>query len=331
MISYSVAIRTMGTAGEKYEKLLKAVQSQTIQPEKIIVVLPEGYTPPEAQLGIEEFVYSKKGMVYQRIVALDYITSDYILFCDDDVEPEPRFVEKLSDSLQNEGYACATGPLLDFFPPNGVKEFLASILGFHCVMLHGRKSNYVRILGTGGWSYNRSIETDAHKIYDTQSLAWTCFFVNAKAMRDIHLEDELWLEQNGYAAYDDQVMFYKLFLNGYKICVVSDAVYLHHDGRTSKKNLKTEPIYAAAFAHYVFWHRFLYSQAKGLKKLWLKICITYYLNVNAIHRFFLLKRGKKTKEEVEAMKCGLSDSKKFIKSEGYKNMPSAKTNARGIG
>ena len=60
--TYSIAIRTLGTAGEKYKKLLDSIVKLSIQPEKIIVVLPEGYAPPEYRLGAEEFVYSQKGM-----------------------------------------------------------------------------------------------------------------------------------------------------------------------------------------------------------------------------------------------------------------------------
>ena len=74
--TYSVAIRTLGTAGEKYEKLLASIDRQTIRPDKIVVVLPRGYEPPQPILGCEEFVFSDKGMVPQRLAALEYIDSD---------------------------------------------------------------------------------------------------------------------------------------------------------------------------------------------------------------------------------------------------------------
>ena len=41
MLSYSVVIRTLGNTGEKYNVLLQSIKSQTIQPEEIIVVIPE--------------------------------------------------------------------------------------------------------------------------------------------------------------------------------------------------------------------------------------------------------------------------------------------------
>lgn len=115
MISYSIAIRTLGKAGEKYQKLLNSITRLNVQPEKIIVVLPEGYTPPVEKIGTERFVYSKKGMIPQRLFALQYITSEYTLFCDDDVELTPDFIEKLAEPLKSGRYDCSAGPLLDFF------------------------------------------------------------------------------------------------------------------------------------------------------------------------------------------------------------------------
>lgn len=263
--TYSVAIRTLGKAGDKYRRLLDAIKRQTVQPEKVIVVLPEGYEPPKQRLGTEEFVYSKKGMIWQRIYALRYIDSDFTLFCDDDVEPEPDFVEKLADPLLNGDYDCSAGPLLEFFPPNSPKYFLASVMGSVCVMLRGRKDTYVRILATGGWSYNHSIDTKNHRIYKTDSLAWTCFFVKTDVMKKIHMEDEVWAERTGYAYGDDQICFYKMRQNGYKVCVVSDARYAHNDARTSREAGSTKGSYAGAFNHYVFWHRFQYVPGGGHK------------------------------------------------------------------
>ena len=98
MISYSIAIRTLGKAGKKYQKLLNSITKLNVQPEKIIVVLPEGYKPPVEKIGTECFVYSKKGMIPQRLFALQYITSEYTLFCDDDVELSADFIEKLAET-----------------------------------------------------------------------------------------------------------------------------------------------------------------------------------------------------------------------------------------
>jgi hypothetical protein len=319
--SYSVAIRTLGTAGEKYKKLLDSIQEQTIQPEKIVVVLPEGYKLPEYQLGNEEFVFSAKGMMPQRIEALKYITSEYTLFCDDDVEFEELFTKKILNTLRMGEFDCASGPLLDFFPPATPKYAIASVLGGACVMLHGRKNNYVRILNTGGWSYNWSIDLQHHKIYDTDSLPGTCFMVRTEAMKKIHLGKELWAEKTGYSAFEDRIMIGKLAINGYKSCVISDAMYHHNDGKTSTNNLKLEPVYAGAYNHYVFWHRYIYSPERSfVKRYWMKICISYYV---AMSKFYNKIKYRHSDEVYKTVCKGFADAKIFVKSKEYMALESA--------
>lgn len=319
---YSVAIRTLGTAGEKYVKLLNSIKNSNHQPKNIYVVLPEGYDPPDYKLGNEIFLYSKKGMVAQRLKALDFIDTEYTLFCDDDVEFEPDFVEKLLDPLVNGDYSCSAGPLLDFFPPKSFKYIIASLLGGACLMIRDKKDTYVRILSTGGWSYNRNIETNYHRIYNTRSLPGTCFMANTKAIKSLNLENELWCEKTGYAAFEDRIMIYKFGLYNYKVCVVSDAAYIHNDGKTSTKTLKLEPIYAGSFNHYVFWHRFLYSQCESsLKKIWLKICINYYIIMSKIYNGLPAIINVSNKEKAVASSKGFKDAKKYVKSEEYLSLP----------
>ena len=228
--SYSVAIRTLGTAGEKYKKLLNSIKKQKIQPEKVIVVLPKGYTPPTDRIGTEQFVFCEKGMIQQRIACLPYISSKYTLFCDDDVEFPEEFTEKLLDKLETEEYCVAAGPLLDFFPPKTFKYLVASLLGGACVMLRARDKYYVRLLKTGGFSYNDSIKRDSHRTYKTESLAGTCFMADTEVMRRMNYEEELWAEKTGYSAFEDRIEIGKMIVNGYNACIVSDASYIHNDG-----------------------------------------------------------------------------------------------------
>ena len=322
--SYSVAIRTLGTAGEKYERLLHSVSRQTIQPEKIVVVLPRGFTPPEPVLGIERFVFSDKGMVPQRLEALKYIDSDYVLFCDDDVEFIPEYIERIADGLLNHGCNVAAGPLLSFFPPKGIVYLVGSIVGEASVMLRGRKDTYVRILGTGGFSYNRSIDLNSHKIYKTESMAGTCFCASVKAMKAVDMDDELWLEKNGFAAWEDRVMLSKLTVNGYKACIVSDAEYAHNDGKTSVKKLRLEPVFARGFNHYVYWHRFLYTPAKGIRRAWLKWCIGYYKVMFNFYFTLRILARQSQKEERGAWNKGFNAGREYCKSEEYKRIPDAR-------
>ena len=94
-IDYSVVIRTVGKASEKYNKLLESIRKLNPQPKEVIVVLPIGYSLPQQRLGWERFVFSEKGMVKQRLYGMNTCNSSFALFCDDDVEFKPDFVEKL--------------------------------------------------------------------------------------------------------------------------------------------------------------------------------------------------------------------------------------------
>lgn len=320
---YSVAIRTLGTAGDKYVKLMNSIKKSNIQPKHVFVVLPEGYKPPEGILGTEEFLFSEKGMVKQRLKALEKIDTEYTLFCDDDVEFDSIFIEKLAKPLLYDGYACSAGPLLEFFPPDEIKYLFASLLGGACRMVRRKKDNYVRILGTAGWSYNKDIITSEHKIYDTESLAWTCFLIKTDVLKSIKLEEEIWLEKNGYAAFDDQTMFYKMIVNDFKIAVVSDALYIHNDGKTSTKDLKLEPVFSHAFNHYIFWHRFLYKcEKRPLKRIWLQCCIEYAMKVSIVHNLFLVMTKRQTKECSDAALLGYREAKRYVKSKEYISLPS---------
>ena len=97
--TYSVAIRTLGKAGEKYLTTLKTCATQTHKPEKIVVYLAEGFDKPKETIGIEQIVYVKKGMIAQRALSYDEISSEYILCLDDDVELSPDSVERLFAGL----------------------------------------------------------------------------------------------------------------------------------------------------------------------------------------------------------------------------------------
>lgn len=97
---YSVAIRTLGTADEKYQKTLDSIAAQTIQPQEIIIVLAHGYEKPKEQLGYERFAFVEKGMVRQRVACFEESHAEYTLSLDDDVAFPPDFVSSLFDTLE---------------------------------------------------------------------------------------------------------------------------------------------------------------------------------------------------------------------------------------
>lgn len=95
MIDFSISIRTLGTAGEKYEKCIRAIAQQTILPKEIIVVIDDkAKIAGLYKCGLERFVVSRRGMVWQRLVGIKENTSDWLMLLDDDVAFPPDFAEK---------------------------------------------------------------------------------------------------------------------------------------------------------------------------------------------------------------------------------------------
>ena len=99
-MTYSIAIRTLGTAGEKFRQELESIRAQTLLPDRVLVYIAEGYPRPGFTVGREEYIPVKKGMFTQRALPYDEVTSDCILLLDDDVLLLPGSTEMKSGWLQ---------------------------------------------------------------------------------------------------------------------------------------------------------------------------------------------------------------------------------------
>lgn len=124
IMEYIVVIRTLGTAGDKYQQLLDSLNKQTIQPSKILVYIAEGYSIPKETIGKEQYIYVKKGMVAQRALPYDEVDTEYILFLDDDLSFPENTVERMMELLQQE-HADVISP--DIFP-NSSRSLPAEIM-----------------------------------------------------------------------------------------------------------------------------------------------------------------------------------------------------------
>lgn len=323
MISFSIAIRTLGRAGAKYQKLLDSIAQSEIQPEKVVVVLPESYSKPKERLGYEEFVYCPKSMVGQRLEALKYIDSEYTLFLDDDISFPPDFISKIAQPLIQKMYDCSTGPLFSFFPASRAGVLAGTVTASVAVSLFHRDM-YVKILRSGGWSYH-TFNTEEERYYPTESFAWTCFLIRTQTMRNLSMEDEIrWLEKNEYAYGDDRVMAYKLVKRGYRACIVSNALYDHNDAKTSTSpaeisNIK--PYYCRGFFQIVFWHRFIQKteQSKMLKFVNF-LCIAYWTISTFCYQLLKAVLTRGYWPLFHAFMQGIKDGIRYVRSEEYKRL-----------
>lgn len=320
-IDYSVIIRTIGKAGEKYQYLLDSIAKLEPQPREVIVVLPEGYSEPVERLGWETFYYSPKGMVTQRMYGVERCKTPYALICDDDVCFGSDFVQKLHEPIAKGLCGLSSGPLYSFLPVKGPKALVSAVSGAAApTMFH--RDRYVSVLRTAGYSYNRDLQPEKRKFYESQSLAGTCFYADIAALKEVGFSEETWIDASGYSAYEDQTMFYKAWLRGIKTIVVADAYYAHQDAKTSTRGNKPIVMRCLALNRLIFWHRFIYSMEKSaVGRGWARVCFAYRMLWLRVWTFIDYLRKRMTKEDVHTVLQACADGWVYVRSQEYHRLP----------
>lgn len=314
-IDYTAVVRTLGTAGEKYQKLLNSLILQTVKPKDIIVYIAEGYPLPKETVGVERYVYVKKGMVAQRSLPYTEVETEYMLFLDDDVYLSPNSVEILYRQLKSND-ANVISP--DVFP-NSKRSFKNEIMMTLSGRMRARRNDEkwgYKVMRNAGYSYNAN---PIKSVYFSQTNAGPCFLCSKKDFLNIHFEEELWMDSLGYPLGEDQVMFYKMYKKGMKILTSYNSGIEHLDAGSTIKSIDKEKtlIYADFRFKSIFWHRFIYLPEKSiLLKFWDILCIGYAFFftflISLIKCEFDILRLKR-----DAIKAGIC----FINSVEYKSLP----------
>lgn len=321
IIEYSVIIRTIGKAGEKYQNLLNSIAALVPQPKEVIVVLPEGYDEPTEKLGWETFYYSPKGMVAQRMFGVAQCKTPYALILDDDISFSPDFVQKLHEPISLGIASLSSGPLYSFLPERGIRALINTITGAAAPTLFHR-DRYVSVLRTAGYSYNRHLRPDKRPYYASQSLAGTCFYADIAKLRSVGFGKEIWIDSNGYSAYEDQTMFYKAWLRGVRTVVVADAHYIHQDAKTSTKNNKPVVTRCLIINRIIFWHRFIYCMEKTtLAKMWARFAFAYRMTWLRLWAIIDLARGRNSIEDVSLIFHASKEGWEYVRSAEYLALP----------
>lgn len=310
-MQYTAVIRTLGKAGEKYQQLLDSLANQTIKPTAIIVYIAEGYPIPKETIGIEQYVYVKKGMVAQRALPYDEVMTEYMLFLDDDVYLPPNGVEALYKELVEHEAQVISPCTFSNHKVLWKSKLVQSLMGKEVARIFGSRWAY-KVLRTGGFSYNNN---PVKPVYESTTNAGPCFFCKKSDFLKIHYKEELWLDETPYALPDDQVMFYKMHLCGLKILTSFDSGIVHLDAgstmqASNEKELKV--IYSEYRNKTIFWYKYLYRYEKNLlMKGWCQLCFGYMLAVQHVRSLVKLLKGKRS--EVEAFRKGVKDGKEYNK------------------
>lgn len=314
-MNYTAVIRTLGTAGDKYQALLDSLNKQTIQPSKILVYIAEGYPIPEETIGKEQYIYVKKGMVAQRALPYDEVDTEYILFLDDDVYlPETAVAQLYQYLVDND--ADVISP--DVFP-NSERSLLGKWLMRLSARMMDRKDDGkwgYKVMHNSGYSYNANPKSG---VYLSQTNAGPCFFCKKEDFLKIRFEEELWMDEMKYALGDDQVMFYKMYCVGLKQLTWFHSGIKHLDAGTTMMSEEKEKmlIYSDFRFKTIFWHRFIYLPDKyEWSKVWSIVAIAYTF------LFTLLISLLKGRIDIFRLKLkAMKDAVHFIKSEEYRALP----------
>ncbi len=313
-MEYTAVIRTLGTAGEKYQMLLDSLARQTLQPAKILVYIAEEYPIPPQTIGREQYICVKKGMVAQRALPYVEVETEYVLFLDDDVCLPESAVETMFRYLV-EKQADVISP--DVFP-NAERRWLSrwmmAISGRMVARRDDGRWGY-KVMRNSGYSYNANPKSG---VYWSQTNAGPCFFCRKADFLKIHFEEELWMDRLKYALGDDQVMFYKMYLSGLKQLTWFHSGIKHLDAGSTMKNGEKERnlIFADFRFKTIFWHRFIYRpDPSRLSRFWSAVCMGYTLGFTL---FISLLKGN-----VDMLKVkwrAIRDGVRFIRSETYRQL-----------
>lgn len=330
-ISYSVIVRTLGNSGEKYEALLRSIKAQTIQPEEIIVVIPDGYDL-DYTLGNETILRSPKGMVIQRAMGIEAAHTDYLLVVDDDIEFESDFVDGLASFLNENKIDCVLpceGIANSGETSGGLYYSLTTRLKYALTgrMFQTKKaSRFLDVITTTAGHKVYCGCNDPHGCYYCQTGCFQCFFIDTAKAKRVSFRDESWLQQgtiSQYAAYDDATFFYSFYLLGFNIAYSLRTHYKHLDaaaGRSAKNNLEAKRIrnYSRARNRTVFWYRFLFQTSDSIQRRIMVVIGGLYAFINTLIFNLVVNIHPKNWPVISALFQGYKEAFSIIK---HKTIP----------
>lgn len=314
---YTVAIRTLGTSGSKYQTLLDSIKAQTLPPRKILVYIPIGYDLPKETIGIEQYIRVEKGMVAQRAQSLEYIDTEFVMLSDDDMYYPPTFVENLFVEVKKNQADC----IIPNIYPQHTMSIEQKVASYFYNSVSWRKDDgwALKIKRDAGYSYNNSPKSCC---LPTQTGPGGCMFCRTSAYKSIHFEDERWLEMFSFASFDDQLFCHKLLLQGNKLFLYYNSGLQHLDARAGVRPSIIKKMYFKKKLLFVVWYRTIYNirgKSKGEKRK----CILAFTIRNIIGLAALIGdiiRYRHLNYLVDYFK-GLRDGYKYVHSEAYLKYP----------
>lgn len=319
--SYSIAIRTIGKAGEIYQNLLNSILTQTHKPEKIMVYLAEGYDRPKETIGIEEIVIGPVGMTAKRALQYNEIDSEYILLLDDDVLLAPDSAEKMIKNLMHFGGEFCVADTWHIYN----RSFKRQLRVFFSQLAYTRKDDGwgVKVCRNGSFSYNNKPSTT---IVKTQSGAGCASIWRKQSFLNIHFEDEVWLDKFKYSFIEDQLMFYKVIANGSYGLLCYDSGIDHMDARTGRSilDIDSQKVLFRSQMRFLLWYRTIYECSNSICEKMLNY-LSYFALITVMSiSYIALSILKLSPKPIAQFIRGQVLARRYVKSEEYRTIPKYK-------
>lgn len=255
-MTYSVAIRTLGLAHDTLRLVLQGIKNQTVQPEKVIVYIADGYPSPPWRVMKEQYINVPKGMMSQRALPYSEITSQYILMLDDDLFMTPGTAERLLGIAAEKGTALLGADPFANHNMSAKSKLLAAITSL--VFPHHSNDKAFRLRPNGSFSY---ISSPNPEYYPSDTCAGPIMLWHRKSFLSLHSTDETWIDSLRFSYGDDSLLSYKATANGLKVGIDFGAEIHNLDSRTSSDRYRKDPerFYIRTKAMFATWWRMCYK------------------------------------------------------------------------
>lgn len=311
MFSYSVAIRTLGKSGDKYQATLQSVVSQTIPPSSINVYIPYGYELPKETVGTEKYFRCEKGMIAQRALKYEEIKDEWILFLDDDMFLPMDFMQRAYDFIKKHNVDSIS---TNVFPNHDASIAKKIAAAFNSVLPMCSSYWGFKVTRCGRYRYNNNPPND---FMHSQTGSGNCILCKKESFMSIHYEDEVWMDKFGYALGDDQLMNYKIFLRGGEEYVWYNSGVKHLDAGSKNRRFDTTHIRKTTACLFLVWHRSIFNlKSNSFFKKGIAVCaLAMSLLLKFLFNFIYIFKGVYLAPI--AIIQGIMDGIKFTKTDIY--------------
>jgi len=271
-LTYSIAIRTLGMAGDKFREELLSIARQTVQPQRVMAYIAEGYERPVFTVGREEYVWVRKGMMAQRILPYSDIGSDCLLMLDDDVKLADDTAERMLHAMEENKADCVGADTFRNHEMSARAKILAAITNL--VFPHNDDRWAFKMHRNGRFSY---INCPRKSFYWSQTCAGPAMMWRMETYHKLQLTDEFWLERLFSFTYgDDTLLSYKIYKNGLRLGVLFDSGVVNLDAGSSSGAFRKskDRMYVRTVSSFTIWWRtcFKYGDTSFEEQLLTAIC-----------------------------------------------------------